>query len=75
MIPKKMYAVLTYGSQDMRYEQIDVPTPGPGELLVRVTRVGMGINDPAIYEGDWPMLPPLHWNPRRAASTRLNAAI
>ena len=55
MIPKKMHAVLTYGPQDMRYEQVDVPKPGSGELLVQVTRVGMGINDPAIYEGDWPI--------------------
>jgi len=50
-----MNAVLTYGPQDMRYDEIDVPVPGPGEILVRVTRVGMGINDPAIYEGDWPI--------------------
>ena len=55
MIPKKMHAVLTYGPQDMRYDEIDVPAPGPGELLIHVTRVGMGINDPAIYEGDWPI--------------------
>ena len=55
MIPEKMHAVLTYGPQDMRYELMDVPAPGPGEILVRVNRVGMGINDPAIYEGDWPI--------------------
>jgi L-iditol 2-dehydrogenase len=55
MLPKKMHAVLTYGPQDMRYDEIDVPAPGPGEILIRVTRVGMGINDPAIYEGEWPI--------------------
>ena len=55
MIPEKMHAVLIYGPQDMRYDEIDVPAPGPGEILVRVTRAGMGINDPAIYEGDWPI--------------------
>lgn len=56
MIPEKMHAVLTYGPQDMRYEEITVPSPGLGEILVRVLRTGMGINDPAIYEGEWPIL-------------------
>ena len=55
VIPEKMHAVLTFGPRDMCYEEIDVPAPGPGEVLVRVLRVGMGINDPAIYEGDWPI--------------------
>jgi threonine dehydrogenase-like Zn-dependent dehydrogenase len=49
-----MHAVLTYGPGDMRYEEIDTPKPGPGEVLVKVARVGMGINDPTIAEGHWP---------------------
>ena len=49
MIPEKMHAVLTYGPQDMRYELMDVPAPGPGEIRVWVDRVGMGINlDPLV---------------------------
>lgn len=50
-----MHAVLTPGAGELRYEVIDVPVPGPGEVLVRVTRAGMGINDPAIFRGEWPI--------------------
>jgi L-iditol 2-dehydrogenase len=50
-----MRAVLTYGPGDMRYEEITTPVPGPGDVLVKVSRVGMGINDPTIAEGHWPM--------------------
>ena len=55
MSDKTMHAVLTYGPGDMRYDEIAVPSPGPGEILVKVARVGMGINDPTIAEGHWPM--------------------
>lgn len=56
MSSKKMNAVLTHGPGDQRYESIDVPAPGPEEILIRVTRVGMGINDPAIFRGEWPIV-------------------
>ena len=32
----KMNAALFYGPKDVRFEQIDIPKPGPGELLVKV---------------------------------------
>ena len=55
MSAKNMNAVLTYGPGDQRYESVEQPTPGPEEILIRVKRVGMGINDPAIFHGDWPI--------------------
>ena len=55
MSTTQMNAVMTHGPGDLRYESIDVPSPGRGEILVRVTRVGMGINDPAIFRGEWPI--------------------
>ncbi|MBM3359680.1 MAG: zinc-binding dehydrogenase [Betaproteobacteria bacterium] len=55
MIDRTMRAVLTYGPGDLRYESVETPTPGPGEVLVKVARVGMGINDPTIAEGHWPI--------------------
>lgn len=55
MSTTRMNAVLTYGPGDMRYEPIDVPQPGRRELRIRVARVGMGINDPTIAQGDWPV--------------------
>jgi L-iditol 2-dehydrogenase len=33
---EKMWAQVLYAPGDLRYEQIDVPTPGEGELLVQV---------------------------------------
>ena len=55
MSTNQMNAVLTHGPGDLRYESIDKPSPGRDEVLVRVTRVGMGINDPAIFRGEWPI--------------------
>jgi erythritol/L-threitol dehydrogenase len=55
MTAKTMRAVLTHAPGDLRYDELAVPTAGPGELLVRVARVGMGINDPTIAEGHWPV--------------------
>jgi L-iditol 2-dehydrogenase len=51
-----MYAVLTPVGGELRGEEIAVPSPGTGELLVRVARAGMGINDPAIFRGEWPIV-------------------
>lgn len=55
MIAETMNAVLTHGPGDMRYERIATPVPGAREVLIKVSRVGMGINDPTIAEGHWPM--------------------
>src|ERR1700735_3815989 len=38
-------------------EQVPVPTPGPGELLVRVKACGVCHTDLHAAEGDWPVKP------------------
>src|SRR5690606_26053654 len=35
-IPASMQAVVCHGPEDYRMEEIPVPTPGPGEALLRV---------------------------------------
>ncbi|MEZ0557038.1 erythritol/L-threitol dehydrogenase, partial [Pseudomonas sp. Env-33] len=35
-IPKTMQAVVCHGPEDYRLETVDVPTPGPDEILTKV---------------------------------------
>ncbi len=48
---QKMQAVVVHGPEDYRLEEIDVPTPGPGEALVRVEAVGICASDLKCYHG------------------------
>lgn len=44
-----MQAAVLYGAGDLRIEQRDVPTPGPGEALVRVAVCGVCGSDATEY--------------------------
>eukprot|EP00122_Pirum_gemmata_P014633 Pgem_evm1s13648 len=51
-IPKTMKGVVCYGPKDYRMEKdLPVPTPGPNELLVKVSAVGICAGDAKCYEG------------------------
>src|SRR5699024_4638303 len=50
-IPKTMQAVVCYAPGDYRLEEVDVPTPGPGEILCRVELVGICMSDVKVYHG------------------------
>lgn len=50
-LPKTMQAVVCYGPEDYRLEEIEVPTRGPGELLVKVEAVGICASDLKCYHG------------------------
>lgn len=41
MTGKKMQAAVMYDIDDIRIEQVDVPTPGPGEVLMRIAYCGV----------------------------------
>ena len=41
MIPRRMKALVYYGADDLRVEEVPVPEPGPGEILVRVRASGV----------------------------------
>jgi erythritol/L-threitol dehydrogenase len=51
-----MQAVVIHGREDYRLEQIPIPTPGPGEALVKVQAVGICASDHKCYHGA-----PMYW--------------
>jgi erythritol/L-threitol dehydrogenase len=46
-----MQAVVVHAPEDYRLEEVPVPRPGPGELLVRVEAVGICAGDLKAYHG------------------------
>jgi erythritol/L-threitol dehydrogenase len=50
-IPTHMQAVVVHGPEDYRLEELAVPRPGPGELLLRVEAVGICASDLKCYHG------------------------
>ncbi len=55
-LPKTMQAVVCYGPEDYRLEEVPVPEVGPGEVLVRIAGVGICASDIKCYTGA-----PLFW--------------
>ena len=54
MIPEKMTAAVLHGPKDLKVEEVDVPVPGPGEVLVRVAANGLCHTDVTYYEARIP---------------------
>lgn len=46
-----MQAVVCHGPRDYRLEEVAVPEPGPGEVLVRVEAVGICASDLKCFDG------------------------
>jgi erythritol/L-threitol dehydrogenase len=55
-LPARMQAVVCHGPRDYRLEEWDVPTPGPGEVVIQVKSVGICASDLKCYTGA-----PLFW--------------
>jgi erythritol/L-threitol dehydrogenase len=55
-LPATMRAVRCYGPEDYRLEEIDVPTPGPGEVLIKLDACGICGSDSKCFAGA-----PLFW--------------
>lgn len=53
---KTMLAVVTHGPRDYRVEEVPVPQPGPGELVIEVGAVGICASDMKCFLGG-----PLFW--------------
>ena len=51
MPPNTMQAVVTHGPRDYRIEEVPVPRPGPGELLIEVGAVGICASDMKCWLG------------------------
>jgi erythritol/L-threitol dehydrogenase len=50
-LPKTMPAIMCHGPKDYRFEERDVPKPGPGEVLIRVKSTGICASDIKCYTG------------------------
>lgn len=48
-IPATMQALRWHGPRDLRLEEVPVPRPGPGEILIKVDRVGLCGSDLEEY--------------------------
>jgi len=58
-VPKKMLAAVydKPGSVSTAVEELDVPTPGPGDVLVRLTHSGVCHSDFGIMTSSWRVMP------------------
>ena len=58
MIAKKMHAaVVTAFGKPLQLQEWDVPTPGPGQILVKTEACGVCHTDLHAANGDWPAKP------------------
>jgi L-iditol 2-dehydrogenase len=54
---RAMRAALLYGAEDIRMEAVPIPSPGPGEVLVRVDVASVDFTDRKVYlRGAHPMI-------------------
>ena len=52
----KMNAAMFYAPKDVRFERIDIPSPGPGELLVKIGAALTCGTDIKTYERGHPVI-------------------
>jgi threonine dehydrogenase-like Zn-dependent dehydrogenase len=50
-LPQTMRAVVCYGPEDYRFQEWEVPEPGPEEVVIRVHAVGICASDLKCYQG------------------------
>src|SRR5208282_1858923 len=56
-------AVVHEFSAPLRIEEVRIPTPGPGQILVKVAACGVCHTDLHAASGDWPVKPRLPFIP------------
>ena len=57
MSNKMKAAVLHEFGQDLKIEEVDIPTVGAGQILVKMEASGVCHTDLHAVEGDWPVKP------------------
>ena len=63
---RKMHAaIVEQFGKPLVFREVDIPTPGPGQILVRITAAGIGLPDVLMCRGAYPLTPPLPFTPHR----------
>ncbi|WP_236201997.1 alcohol dehydrogenase AdhP [Pseudomonas pseudonitroreducens] len=63
-LPTTMKAAVVHAfGQPLRIEEVKVPLPGPGQILVKIEASGVCHTDLHAAEGDWPVKPSLPFIP------------
>lgn len=57
MSNKMKAAILHEFNQPLQIEEVDIPTPGPGQIVVKMQASGVCHTDLHAVEGDWPVKP------------------
>lgn len=57
MTTKMHAAVVVQFGQDLVLQDVDIPTPGPGQILVKTEACGVCHTDLHAASGDWPLKP------------------
>ena len=57
-IPDRMKAAVLFGTEDIRVVEVDVPSPEPEEVLLKVKACAICGSDPKIISNGWPWAPP-----------------
>jgi propanol-preferring alcohol dehydrogenase len=63
MVETMKAAVVRAFGKPLTIEEVAIPTPGPGELLIKVVASGVCHTDLHAADGDWPVKPPLPFVP------------
>ncbi len=63
-MPQTMKAAVVHAfGEPLRLEEVKVPMPGPGQILVKIAASGVCHTDLHAAEGDWPVKPTLPFIP------------
>jgi propanol-preferring alcohol dehydrogenase len=63
-MPRQMHAaVVEQFGQPLVLKEVDIPIPGPGQILVKTEACGVCHTDLHAAKGDWPVKPPLPFIP------------
>ena len=67
MVQKMQAAVVERFGKPLVLTEVDVPTPGPGQILVKTEACGVCHTDLHAADGDWPFKPTLPFIPGHEA--------
>jgi propanol-preferring alcohol dehydrogenase len=68
---KTMKAAVVHAfGQPLAIEEVSVPTPGAGQILVRIAASGVCHTDLHAAQGDWPVKPTLPFIPGHEGACR-----